>query len=79
FDAYVWRFVRGKTVVNKPASLSNIASVSKEAEALSRDMKARGFAFVGPTVCYAYMQGAGLVDDHLARCFRKKELVRLRA
>ncbi len=79
FDAYIWRFVGGKTIGNKPAELSNIASVSKEAEAMSKDMKKRGFSFCGPTICYAYMQGAGLVDDHLVRCFRKRELARSRA
>lgn len=79
FDAYVWRFVGGRTIVNRPKELSNIAAASEEAEAMSKDMKKRGFSFVGPVICYAYMQGAGLVDDHLARCFRKKELARLRA
>lgn len=78
FDAYVWGFVGGRTIVNAPKELSNIAAVSEEAVAMSKDMKKRGFSFVGPIICYAYMQGAGLVDDHLARCFRKKELARLR-
>lgn len=78
FDAYIWRFVGGRTIVNRPAALSNIAATSKEAEAMSRDMKKRGFSFCGPMICYAYMQGVGMVDDHVVRCFRKKELADLR-
>ncbi len=78
FDKYVWRFVGGKTVVNGPDALSGIASTSKEAIAMSKDMKKRGFKFCGPAICYAYMQGAGMVDDHLTACFRKKELAKLR-
>lgn len=78
FDAYIWQFVNGKTIVNKHASHSNIAATSKEGDAMAKDMKKRGFKFCGPTICYAYMQGVGLVDDHLSRCFRKKELAALR-
>jgi DNA-3-methyladenine glycosylase I len=79
FDSYVWKFVGGKTTVNKPVRSSHIAATSKEAAAMSADMKRRGFKFCGPTVCYAYMQGVGMVDDHLVRCFRKKELAAARA
>ncbi len=78
FDKYIWQFVGGKTIVNKPGHHSHIAATSKEAEAMSKGMKKRGFKFVGPTICYAYMQGVGMVDDHLLHCFRKKELPKVR-
>jgi DNA-3-methyladenine glycosylase I len=78
FDRYVWGFVAGRTIVNHPKESSHIAATSKESDAMSKDMKKRGFSFCGSTICYAYMQGAGLVDDHLERCFRKKQLARLR-
>jgi DNA-3-methyladenine glycosylase I len=78
FDKYIWQFVGGKSIVNKPERHLHIAVTSKEAEAMSKDMKKRGFKFVGPTICYAYMQAVGMVDDHLTQCFRKKELAKLR-
>ncbi len=78
FDAYIWSFVRGRTIVNHPKENSHIAAMSKESDAMSKDMKKRGFSFCGSTMCYAYMQGAGLIDDHLARCFRKRELTTVR-
>ncbi|HXS99231.1 MAG TPA: DNA-3-methyladenine glycosylase I [Elusimicrobiota bacterium] len=67
FDGYIWRFVNGKTVVRRQKSF--IAS-SPESDAMSRDLKKRGFRFVGTTICYAFMQACGLVDDHAADCFR---------
>jgi DNA-3-methyladenine glycosylase I len=70
FDRYVWGFVGGKTIKNTRIRSSDIGSTSKEAEVLSKDLKRRGFKFVGPTIIYAYMQGVGMVDDHLKNCFR---------
>ncbi len=70
FDKYIWQFVNGKTIVNSPKEDSHIASSSKESDAMSADLKKRGFKFVGTTICYAFMQGAGLVNDHITDCFR---------
>jgi DNA-3-methyladenine glycosylase I len=69
-DAYVWSFVGGQPLVNRPRTLSEIPAETPESRAMSKDMKKRGFRFVGPTVCYAFMQAAGLVDDHTLDCFR---------
>jgi DNA-3-methyladenine glycosylase I len=69
-DAYVWGFVNGTTIVNRPTELDEVAAQTDESRALSKDMKKRGFRFVGPTTMYAFMQAAGLVDDHTADCFR---------
>lgn len=74
FDRYIWQFTNHKTINNKQKSLNGMRSKSKESDAMSRDLKKRGFTFVGSTICYAYMQGAGMVNDHLASCFRYKEL-----
>jgi DNA-3-methyladenine glycosylase I len=70
FDRYIWGFVGGSPIVRRPRRSSDVPSESAESEAMSRDLKARGFRFVGATICYAFMQAAGLVDDHLASCFR---------
>lgn len=70
FDAYVWRFVDGRPLVNAWTSLSQVPAETAESRALSKDLKARGFTFVGPTIIYAYMQAVGLVNDHLVSCFR---------
>ncbi len=70
FDAYVWGFVNNKTIVNRPASLKDIAVSSKESDALSKDLKKRGMSFVGSTIIYAYLQATGLVDDHQKQCWR---------
>ncbi len=70
FDAYVWRFVGGEPMVRRPRSAAEVPSTSPEAALLSRDLKQRGFRFVGPTVAYAFMQATGLVDDHTVGCFR---------
>ena len=74
FDAYVWRFVNGGPLRNAWTSLKEIPAVTREAEAMSRDLKARGFRFVGPTICYAHMQATGMVNDHLVSCFRHGEV-----
>lgn len=74
FDAYVWSFVGGRTIVNEWKSLREIPARTPEAEAMSKDLVARGFRFVGPTICYAYMQAAGMVNDHLTSCFRYREI-----
>ena len=70
FDAYLWRFVGGQPIKNAFRALSEIPAIGASAEELSRDMRRRGFSFVGPTICYAFMQAAGLVNDHLVSCFR---------
>jgi DNA-3-methyladenine glycosylase I len=74
FDSYCWRFVGGKPKLGRWKTAQQIPAISAESEALSKDLKQRGFSFVGPTVAYAYMQAAGLVNDHLASCFRYREL-----
>jgi DNA-3-methyladenine glycosylase I len=71
FDAFLWAFVGGKTKVNRPKTLAEVPAVTPEAEALSKALKKRGFTFVGPTIMYAYMQSMGLVDDHLATCWKR--------
>lgn len=75
FDSYVWRFVGGKPRVNRWRRGKDIPAVTPEAEQMSSDLKARGFRFVGPTICYAHMQATGMVNDHVVSCFRYRELV----
>ena len=75
FDSYCWRFVGGKPKLGRWKDTRQIPATSYESEALSKDLKERGFSFVGPTVAYAYMQAAGLVNDHLVSCFRYQELL----
>lgn len=72
FDAYVWRFVGGEPIRRVRRVPSDVPAETPESRAMSRDMRSRGFTFVGPTICYAFMQAAGLVDDHLVRCFRHR-------
>ncbi len=74
FDSYIWQFVNNKTLKNSLASLSEYPAKTKESEAMSRDLIKKGFTFVGPTICYAFMQAAGLVNDHQITCFRYKEV-----
>jgi DNA-3-methyladenine glycosylase I len=74
FDQYVWRFVRGKPVQNAWDKLSDIPSSSPESRAMSMDLQKRGFKFVGTTICYAFMQAVGMVNDHVVSCFRYGEL-----
>ncbi len=74
FDAYIWEFVDGLPIVGRRRRLRDLPSETRESTAMSNDLKRRGFRFVGPTVCYAYMQAAGLVNDHVTTCFRYGEL-----
>jgi DNA-3-methyladenine glycosylase I len=70
FDAYLWRFTGGRPIVNRFRKMSELPSQSRESVAMSGDLRARGFRFVGPTICYAFMQAVGMVNDHLVHCFR---------
>ena len=70
FDKYVWRFVGGKPIKHRFKSLREIPATSKESDALSQDLRQRGFKFVGSTICYAFMQAVGMVNDHTTDCFR---------
>ena len=74
FDRYVWQFVGGKPRVNARKSLSGVPSQTAESDALSKDLKKRGFTFVGSTICYAFMQAVGMVNDHAVTCFRYREV-----
>lgn len=74
FDIYIWQFVKNKTIVNKHKQSSDIPATSSESDAMSVALKKRGFTFVGSTICYAYMQAAGMVNDHLVSCSRYKEV-----
>ena len=74
FDRYIWSFVAGRTIVNHWQRLSDIPATTRQSQALSRDLKQRGFTFVGATICYAFMQAVGMVNDHLVGCFRHAEL-----
>jgi DNA-3-methyladenine glycosylase I len=73
FDNYIWQFTGHKTIQNKFKKLEQLPATSAESDAMSRDLKNRGFKFVGSTICYAYMQAAGMVNDHLVSCFRYSE------
>lgn len=74
FDAYIWQFVNGGSIQNFFVQLTDLPAESDESEAMSKDLKKRGFQFVGPTICYAFMQAAGLVNDHLVSCFRYAQI-----
>jgi DNA-3-methyladenine glycosylase I len=74
FDAFIWKFVKGKTVQNAFRDFSEIPSETEQSRSMSRELKERDFKFVGPTICYAFMQAAGLVNDHLVGCFRFAQL-----
>lgn len=76
FDEYIWQFVGGKTIQNRWETLSQIPARTAESDAMSKDLKRRGFNFVGSTICYAYMQAAGMVNDHLVSCFRYETLAK---
>jgi len=73
-DAYLWQFVNGRPKVNAWNEISQIPAVTPEAQAMSKALSGRGFKFVGPTICYAFMQAAGLVNDHITGCFRYAQL-----
>jgi DNA-3-methyladenine glycosylase I len=77
-DAYLWQFVDGRPKINAWTKTSQIPATTPEAEAMSKALKSRGFKFVGPTICYAFMQAAGLVNDHLTDCFRYAQLANAR-
>ncbi len=70
FDKFIWQFVNGKTIQNAFKDFSEMPAETEQSRAMSRELKARGFKFAGPTICYAFMQAAGLVNDHLVNCFR---------
>ena len=74
FDQYIWQFVNHKTIENKWKKMSDLPAKTAESDTMSRDLKKRGFSFVGSTICYAYMQAAGMVNDHTKNCFRYKEV-----
>jgi DNA-3-methyladenine glycosylase I len=74
FDAYVWAFVDGRPVRNRWASLKEVPARSEVSDAMSKDLRKRGFRFVGSTICYAYMQACGMVNDHVVACFRYRQV-----
>jgi DNA-3-methyladenine glycosylase I len=75
FDNYIWSFVGGKPIINQWKNMSELPATSKESDTLSKDLKNRGFSFVGSTIMYAHMQACGLYNDHLVNCYRYKELI----
>ena len=75
FDRYIWQFVGGAPKVNARRSMKTVPAETAESLAMSKDLKKRGFNFVGPTVCYAFMQAVGMVNDHLVECFRYQQLL----
>jgi len=76
FDAYVWGFVGGRPRVNRRRSLSEVPARTAESDAFAKDLSRRGFRFVGTTICYAFMQGVGMVNDHTINCYRYRPLAR---
>jgi DNA-3-methyladenine glycosylase I len=74
FDRYVWQFVGGKPLLNARRSLKQLPARTTESDAMSKDLKKRGFTFVGSTICYAFMQAVGMVNDHVVTCFRYREV-----
>ena len=77
FDAYIWQFVNGKPITNRFKSIQELPATTKESDVMSKDLKKRGFTFVGPTICYAHMQATGMVNDHVVGCFRYKEIKKI--
>ena len=75
FDKFIWKFVDGKPVINQWNLMKQIPATSKESDAMSKELKKLGFKFVGSTICYAFMQASGMVNDHLSNCFRRSELL----
>ena len=75
FDAYIWRFVGGKPKRNSWRTLREIPARTAESESMSKDLRRRGFTFVGPVICYAFMQAAGMVNDHVVSCFRHEQVL----
>jgi len=78
FDSYIWQFVNGKPIRNSWRKMTDIPSSTHESVAMSKDLKKRGFKFIGATICYAFMQAVGMVNDHVVDCFRYKELKKKR-
>jgi DNA-3-methyladenine glycosylase I len=78
FDKYIRQYTEGGIINNKRKSIKDVPATTKESDAMSKDLKKRGFSFVGSTICYAYMQAAGMVNDHLTECFRYKEIEKLK-
>jgi DNA-3-methyladenine glycosylase I len=76
FDTYLWQFVGGEPIQNRRRAMRDVPACTRESDAMSRELKRRGFRFVGSTICYAFMQAAGLVNDHVVSCFRHAELSR---
>ena len=76
FDSYIWQFVGGKPIKNRRTSLKDIPPKTPASEAMSKDLQLRGFRFVGPTICHAFMQAVGMVNDHVTPCFRHTQLSR---
>ncbi|MDD1674250.1 MAG: DNA-3-methyladenine glycosylase I [Methanomicrobiales archaeon] len=74
FDAYIWQFVGGRPIINSVRSIEDIPSNTTQSDAMSRDLRKRGFTFVGSTICYAFMQAVGMVNDHQVDCFRYREV-----
>jgi DNA-3-methyladenine glycosylase I len=77
FNAYQWRFVDGRPIQNRRRAVGDIPARTPQSDAMSKDLKGRGFTFVGPTIIYAHMQAVGMVNDHLVDCFRHSEIVKL--
>jgi DNA-3-methyladenine glycosylase I len=77
FDAYLWQFVNGTPIQNTRGAMKDVPAKTAESDAMSKDLKRRGFRFVGSTICYAFMQAVGMVNDHLVDCFRHAEVRRL--
>ncbi len=75
FDAYIWRFVDGRPIVNEWRTLADLPATSRESDALSKDLKSRGFKFIGSIVIYSHMQATGLVNDHVLDCFRRSQIL----
>ena len=73
-DTYLWSFVGGKPIIHQWESMAQIPATTEEAQIMSKDLKKRGFTFVGPTICYAFMESVGMVNDHLVFCFRYTEI-----
>jgi DNA-3-methyladenine glycosylase I len=74
FDSYIWGFIEGKPKINRWRTPDELPAVTEESERISENLVKRGFRFVGPTICYSYMQATGMVNDHLVHCFRHREL-----
>ena len=74
FDKFLWQYTNGNTIVNHYKTWKDIPPTSKESDAMSKALKKQGFSFVGSTICYAFMQAVGMVNDHIESCFRHKEL-----